>query len=428
MKDSISIAIIGAGGSYTPELLEGFLNLDPARLPVAEFRLFDVDAGRLAVMGGLAARMVRRRGHRAAVKVLSGLESALEGVDFVITQIRVGGMHARWLDESIPLKYGILGQETTGPGGMFKALRTIPPMLEIARCVERIAPDAFILNYTNPSGIVTEAVTRHTRARIIGLCSGVPLMIEEIRTSFGADYPDLHAYCVGLNHLGFIHRIVSGGREITREIIERMAARESPRGKDADALNRFALEIGAIPIGYLDYYFHRGQMVRKLQAQEKTRAQQIMEIEKAVFDEASAPGAENKPAALASRGGGGYSTVTFAAMDAIHNDTNAELAASVPNRGAVDGIGPEEVVEVVCRIGRHGPVPVPVGPIPLAFRGLVQAVKAYEVLTIEAAMTRDRRLLKQALLNHPLVGDIDIINPLLDEMLVAHHMEEHYGA
>lgn len=423
MKRNLSIAIIGAGGSYTPELLDGFLELDPARLPVSEFRLFDIDAGRLEVMGGLAGRMVRRRGHGAVVKVLTNLEKALEGVDFVITQIRVGGMQARWLDESIPLKYGILGQETTGPGGMFKALRTIPPMLEVARTVERVAPDAFILNYTNPSGIVTEAVTRHTGAKIIGLCSGIPLMIEEIRKSYGADYPDLHAYCVGLNHLGFIHRIRSGKRDVTGEIIERMAASESARGKDADALKRFALELGAIPIGYLDYYFHRGQMVRKLQAQEKTRAQQIMEIEKKVFDEASAPGADQKPAALGARGGGGYSTVTFAAMDAIVHNTGTELAVSVPNRGTVDGIGNEEVVEVVCRIGRKGAIPIPVGQIPLAFRGLVQAVKAYEVLTVEASMNRDRRLLKLALLNHPLVGDVDIIDPLLDEMLAAHQLD-----
>jgi 6-phospho-beta-glucosidase len=422
MNRKITVAIVGAGSSYTPELLDGFLGLDPARLPVAEFRLFDVNAERLGVMAGLSGRMVRRHGRDIAVKRCDRLEASLEGADFIITQIRVGGMQARWLDESIPLKYGILGQETTGPGGMFKALRTIPAMLEIARAVERVAPQAFILNYTNPSGIVTEAVTRHTAAKMLGLCSGIPLIIEEIKKDFGGEFPDLHAYCVGLNHLGFIHRIVSGGKDVTREIIARMAATESRHGKDADALNRFAVEIGAVPIGYLDYYFRRGRLVRKLQAQEMTRAQQIMELEKAVFAEASAPGADMKPETLSKRGGGGYSAVTFAAMDAIVNDTGAELAISVPNRGTVDGIEADEVVEVVCRIGRNGPTPIPVGPIPLAFRGLVQAVKAYEVLTVEAAMQRDRRLLKLALLNHPLVGDAEIIDPLLDEMLAAHQV------
>ena len=172
--------------------------------------------------------------------------------------------------------------------------------------------------------------------------------------------------------------------------------------------------------GYLDYYFRRGRLVKKLQAQEKTRAQQIMELEKAVFAEAAAPGADQKPETLGKRGGGGYSAVTFAAMDALRNDTGEELAISVPNQGTVDGIEADEVVEVVCRIGRNGATPIPVGPIPLAFRGLVQAVKAYEVLTVEAAMTHDRRLLKQALLNHPLVGDAEVIDPMLDELIAAH--------
>jgi len=420
MSRNITVAIVGAGSSYTPELMDGFLGLDPARLPVAEFRLFDINAERLGVMAGLSGRMVRRHGRAIAVKTCPRLEESLEGADFVITQIRVGGMHARWLDESIPLKYGIIGQETTGPGGMFKALRTIPAMLEIAGAVERVAPQAFILNYTNPSGIVTEAVTRYTDAKILGLCSGIPLIIEEIKKDFGADFPGMHAYCVGLNHLGFIHRIVSGGKDVTQEIIARMAARESRHGKDADALNRFAVEIGAIPIGYLDYYFRRGMLVRKLQAQEKTRAQQIMDLEKAVFAEAAAPGADQKPETLRKRGGGGYSAVTFAAMDAVYNDTGEELAISVPNQGTVDGIEADEVVEVVCRIGRKGAAPIRVGPIPLAFRGLVHAVKAYEVLTVEAAMKHDRRLLKQALLNHPLVGDAEVIDPMLDEMLAAH--------
>jgi 6-phospho-beta-glucosidase len=421
-QKQIAVAVIGAGSSYTPELLDGFFGLDPARLPVSEFRLFDVETQRLGIMAGLAGRMARRRGSAVAVRSCSRIEDALEGAAFVVTQIRVGGMQARWLDESIPLRHGILGQETTGPGGMFKALRTIPAMLEIARTVERVAPQAFILNYTNPSGIVTEAVTRHTRAKILGLCSGIPLIIEEIKKDFGAEFPDLHAYCVGLNHLGFIHRIVSGGKDVTQTIIARMAATASRHGKDADALNQFAVEIGAVPIGYLDYYFRRGRLVRKLQAQEQTRAQQILELEKAVFAEAAAPGADTKPETLTKRGGGGYSAVTFAVMDAIQNDTGAEVALSVPNQGAVDGIGPEEVVEIVCRLGRHGATPIPVGAIPLAFRGLVHAVKAYEVLTIEAAMTHDRRLLKQALLNHPLVGDAEVIDPLLDEMIAAHRL------
>jgi 6-phospho-beta-glucosidase len=230
---------------------------------------------------------------------------------------------------------------------------------------------------------------------------------------------------VGLNHLGFIHRIVSQGREITPEILRRLleAKRQKPEDAEGIAWQELCVAIGAIPISYLNYYFHRAHMVKKLKAQEKTRAQQILEIEKAVFAEAAGPGADRKSEAVAKRGGGGYSAITFSVMAAIHNNTGEELAISVPNRGAVDGIRPEEVVEVVCRVGRQGAAPLPVGPIPTAFRGLVLAVKAYEVLTVEAAITKDRRLLKQALLNHPLVGDVDVIDPLLDEMIAAHGLD-----
>ena len=424
MKSGLTVAIIGAGSSYTPELIEGFLDLPPEQLPVRAFRLFDTNADRLAIMTGLSERMIRQRGRDLDVASGSTLEAALEGVDYVITQIRVDGMPARYLDESIPLKYSLLGQETTGPGGMFKALRTIPAMLEIARAVERVAPGAFILNYTNPSGLVTEAVTRHTGARFLGLCSGIPSMIVDLKKQFGAGYPDFHCYCVGLNHLGFIHRIVSQGREVTVEILQRLLEQKRQKPEDAEGIawQELCLEIGALPISYLNYYYHRAHMVRKLQAQDRTRAQQIMEIEKDVFAEAAAPGTTRKPEAVNKRGGGGYSAITFAVMTAIHKDTGEDLAVSVPNRGAVDGLRPEEVVEVVCRVGRQGAAPIPVGPIPPAFRGLIQAVKAYEVLTVEAAITKSRRLLKQALLNHPLVGDADVIDPLLDEMLAAHGM------
>lgn len=422
MKQGLTVGIIGAGSSYTPELMDGFLNLAPGLLPVQAFRLFDTNAERLAIMTGLSERMIRKRERDLTVKSFSSLESALEGVDFVIAQIRVGGMAARYLDESIPLKYGIVGQETTGPGGMFKALRTIPAMLEIARAVERVAPQAFVLNYTNPSGIVTEAVTRHTDARFLGLCSGIPMMMAGLNKQFGGVYQDLRFSCVGLNHLGFIHRALSQGRDVMPEILRQLVneKRQKPGDADGIAWQELCQQIGALPIGYLNYYFRRAHMVEKLKAQDKTRAQQIMEIEQTVFAEAAAPDANRKPEALNKRGGGGYSSITFDVMAAIHNNTGAELAISVPNRGAVEGLPPDEVAEVVCRIERQGATPLPAGPIPPAFRGLVLAVKAFEVLTVEAAITGERRLLKQALLNHPLVGDVDIIDPLLDEMIAAH--------
>lgn len=424
MKDNLTVCIVGAGSSYTPELIEGIIRQPFERLPITALRFFDLNATRMDAMAGLAGRMFHAAGRDMTLARGAKLEPLLDGVDFVITQIRVGGMAARHLDESIPLKYGLIGQETTGPGGLFKALRTIPPMLAIARAVSEVAPGAFILNYTNPSGIITEAITRHTGAKFIGLCSGIPAIQAALQTRFGKEYPGLRSYCVGLNHLGFIHRILSGDRELTSAILEALCEDER-RGLPATPATlpwSLCREIGAIPIGYLKYYFHRGREVAHLRQGGQTRAQQIMEIEKAILEQAADPRVTTKPEILKQRGGGGYAGVTFSTMAAIIHDTGEELVASVKNGGAVEGLPDDAVVEIVCRINRQGAAPLKVGPIPLAFRGLVQAVKAYEMLAVQAAVNRSRLLLKQALWNHPLVGDVDLIDPLLDEMLKAHDL------
>ncbi len=425
MSRSLSVCVVGAGSSYTPELVEGLLQQDAALLPVRELRLTDVDAERLAIMAGFAQRMVRHLGRNVTVSSDVRLEPMIEGADFVITQIRVGGMKARHLDESIPLKYGIIGQETTGPGGMFKALRTIPPMIEIGNTVASAAPDAYILNYTNPSGIVAEAVSKHTKANIIGLCSGIPEMQQQMRARFSSRYADLRVYTVGLNHFGHIHRILSGERDVTAEIMAELAQEEedgtaAQPGRSKVSIIRL---LQAYPIGYVDYFYRRGRTVEHQQSAPQTRAQQIESIEQEVLAEAARPDTIEKPKALGRRGGGGYAGITFSVMKAIVNDTGEELTANVPNRGSITGIEDDAVVEVVCRVDRSGAHPLPVGQIPLAFRGVMLALKAYETLTVEAAVQRSKKLATLALLNHPLVGDLDVIEPLLDEMLAAHGLD-----
>lgn len=420
MRNGVNIAIVGAGSSYTPELIHGLLAQKKDDLPVAMLSLTDLDGARLAIMGGLTERMTAASGQSVIIRQDTRLAPMLEGADFVITQIRVSGMPARYLDESIPLKYGIIGQETTGPGGMCKALRTIPAMLEIAHAVARHCPRAFILNYTNPSGIITEAVRKHSSARIIGLCAGIPSMQIELARKLVDVYPDLRTYCVGLNHLGFIHRFLSAGQDVTVDAIEWLYAGELDEGEQLQA--RIAKLVGAVPISYLNYYIYRHQCVKKAMEAPHTRAQKVEEIEAKIFAEAACPETIDKPAALTARGGGGYADITFAVLRAILRDTGAELTANVPNEGSVQGIDDDAVMEIVCKIDNNGATPLPVGPIPLAFRGLVQAVKAYETLTVEAAVHRSKRLAQQALLNHPLVGDLDVIEPLLEEMLTAHRL------
>jgi len=425
MLDLMKICIVGAGSSYTPELISGLLAQPIEELPVGTIGMCDVDPGRLEIMAALTQRMATAKGRDLRVESGRELEPLLEGADFVITQIRVGGMAARHKDESIPLKYDVIGQETTGPGGMFKALRTIPAMLDIARRVEQIAPDAFILNYTNPSGIITEAVSRHTGAKIIGLCSGIPAMQRLLTAMLAKDYPNLGSYTVGLNHLGFICRFTNDGEDVTDQAIDHLLeiARSSDRLSIFGDTTLIEL-IRAVPIPYVShYYYNRWTTLRELQKSDRTRAQQIMDIEREVLAQAADPHLTTKPEALQQRGGFGYSDVTFEFIKAIHHDRGRELVCTVLNQGAVEGIDAESGVEVVCRVSRQGPVALPVGQIPLAYRGLIQAVKAYESLTVRASVEGRRDLAIMALTNHPLVGDHDTAESLVRELSEAHAIE-----
>ncbi|MES2201777.1 MAG: 6-phospho-beta-glucosidase [candidate division FCPU426 bacterium] len=424
----ITLCIVGAGSSYTPELIDGLLAHEDQAIPVKAIHLADRNPERLAIMAGLTERMVRHSGRDIKVRSGSDLAELLKDADFVVSQIRVGGMKARYLDESIPPRFGMIGQETTGPGGMFKALRTIPEMIEIAQTVARVSPNAFLLNYTNPSGIIAEAVLKHSKAKLIGLCSGIPGMQQDLKEKLKDRYPDLKSYSVGLNHLGFIYKMVSAGQDVTADAIESLY-RQEQAGPDASAKNgrlspmTLAKSLGAIPIGYLDYFYYRNEVLAEELSGKATRAEQVMKIEKDVLEQASSLDCHGKPDALVKRGGGGYSDVTFGFLKAILHDQNAELVCSVQNQGRVEGIDADASVELSCRVGKDGATPMPVGAIPLAFRGLVLAVKAYETLTVEAAVKRDRNKVIQAMLNHPLASDLNQIERMVDEMLQAHELD-----
>lgn len=419
---SIVLCIVGAGGSYTPEIIEGVL--ERPGLSVAEISLTDSDPQRLGVMAGLARRMVQASGRRIEVRENVDLAQAARGADFVVTQIRVGGMAARQIDETIPLRYGVIGQETTGPGGMFKALRTIPVMIEVARTISEVAPGAFILNYTNPSGVVTEAVLNHTDARLLGLCSSIPLLQHRLRGLLAEPFGEVEIASVGLNHLGFVHRITAGGQDVTRAAIDHLHARHATNdGLFASAL-KIAPLLGAIPVEkYGDLYFHRRAEFAAMAGAERTRAQAVMDIEAQVLAQAADPAVRSKPPALIQRGGEGYSGVTFDTLEAILEDRGSKIVMSTLNRGAVAGLPDDAAIEAVCEVGAQGARALPVGEMPLAWRGLVQAVKAHESLTVQAAVSRSRDAALQALLAHPLVGDIDVAAPMLDDLLTAHGLD-----
>jgi 6-phospho-beta-glucosidase len=408
----VKLVIVGAGSSYTPELIQGLIEQYKA-LPFAEVCLMDIDERRLEILAGLTRRMLSRTGLPVRVTATTERRRALEGATFVNCLIRVGGMDARINDERIPLQYDIIGQETTGPGGMMKALRTIPAMLELAADMVHICPDAWLINYTNPSGIIAEALGRHSQAQFVGLCSGPKGWTEAILELMGVDPARANVDWIGLNHLGFAVRVWVNGQDATDRAIDAVAGHWSVDGG-------WLRTLGAIPASYLRYYYHHPAVVREARAPgQRTRGEQVKEIEAELLRQYADPDVAEKPDLLRKRGGGGYSDVAHAAMQAIHHNKGQRQIVQVLNGGAVDGIPGDASVEVPCVVDRMGPHPIRMGEIPLPIRGLIQAVKAYESLTVQAAVEGSKRVAMQALMTHPLVPSWEVARPLLDDLLAA---------
>ena len=410
----MKIAIIGAGSSYTPEIIEGLAERQ-ASLPVERIHFMDINPKRLGVMTDFCRRYAARLGFPVEITATTDRLVAIRDASFVLTQIRVGGNAARVLDEKIPLRHGVIGQETTGPGGLFKALRTIPAMLEIARDVEAHNPDAWIVNYTNPTGLVAEAVTRCTDARIAGLCSGGLFPRWWTSQALGVP-PDTVRYdYFGLNHLNFAYNIRVHGRPLRDEDFERVI--EAAGGAvDAELIRLLRM----LPSPYLQYYFHRKKMVAKALGKALTRGEEVQRIEAEVFAAYADEGQDTKPEALVRRGGGGYSEVALGLMEAIANDVERTMVINTPHKGALKGFPPEAVFELTCLVSGSGIQPLSVEELPRAVWGLVAAVKNYEQLAVDAAVSGSRETALLALLAHPLVGDYDLARIILDEMLDAH--------
>ncbi len=417
----MKLSIVGAGSSYTPELIEEMINRRDT-LPVRELVLYDIDERRLETMAGFCRRFADKRGMQGLkIRGTLDLDDALEGADFVDTQIRVGGNRQRVKDERIPLAHGLVGQETTGAGGMMKAFRTIPVMLEVARRMEKVAPDGWIINYTNPTGLVTEAVTRYTRANIAGFCSGgiFPKMWARRALGIGytgKDYNRVQYDYVGLNHLNFISNITIDGRPITREEFDALAEQN---GHDVDP--ELSKLLGVLVSPYLQYYYHTGAKVEKLRGQRQTRGEYVQELEKEVFAAYADPANADKPAALAKRGGGGYSEVAMNFVNAVYNNVDTEQVVNVPNNGAVPFLPDSAVVEINCLVNRRGMSPMHKSRdrIPPMCWGLISAVKNYEQLAVEAAVEGSVTKMKWALLAHPLVREYELVEALVPELLEA---------
>jgi 6-phospho-beta-glucosidase len=420
MESQIKVSVIGAGSSYTPELIEEFVETWD-EFPVRKLSLMDIDSGRLEIIGGLASRMISAGGRKIELEATQDRQRAISGSRFVINQIRVGGMQARIKDEQIPLRFGVIGQETTGPGGFAKALRTIPAVLSIAEDVHRYAPDAVLINFTNPAGLITEALSRYSSVPVIGLCN-LPIGAEmRISQALGVERSQLKLDWIGLNHLNWIRGASVNGEDVWDQVFNQalQGARQNPPDGwnfSADLLR----SLGMIPCGYLNYYYHHPTMLDKQRNADQTRGEQVLEIERELLELYRDPELKEKPSLLEKRGGAYYSKAAVSLMSAITNDKREIHIVNIRNQGAVPGLPHDVVVEVPAVIGLQSVKPLAVQPMSDEIGGLVHMVKAYEVLAATAGAYGDRRKALQALLTQPLTPSFSAAQGLLEALLEAH--------
>ena len=433
-KKKIKVVTIGGGSSYTPELIEGFIKRKD-ELPIKELWLVDIEEGKekLDIVGAMAQRMVKAAGLDWKVNLTLDRRKALKGADFVSTQFRVGLLDARIKDERIPLSHGIIGQETNGAGGMFKAFRTIPVILDIIDDMRELCPDAWLVNFTNPSGMVTEAAIKYGGwDRTVGLCN-VPInCIEEDAKKIGVPSSELFFKFAGLNHFHW-HRVWDkDGNERTAEVIDKLYdPAQAEENKDAGVANikdiKFNYEqikdLGILPCPYHRYYYVTDDMLKsELEEFEKgeTRAEVVKKTEAELFELYKDPNLDYKPEQLTKRGGTHYSDAACELIASIYNDKRTTMVVSTKNNGALEDLPYDSIVEVSSIITSHGPEPINFGKFDPASRGMVQIMKGMEETTISAAVTGNYNKALHAFTINPLVPSGKIAKELLDEMLVAH--------
>src|SRR5690625_2115167 len=429
MAKGIKIATIGGGSSYTPELVEGFIKRYD-EFPLSELWLADVESGRekLEIVGNLAKRMIRKAGLPIEVHLTLDRREALKGADFVTTQFRVGQIDARAKDESIPLKYGVLGQETNGPGGLFKGLRTIPVILDICRDMEELCPSAWLINFTNPAGMVTEAVLRHSNIeKVIGLCN-VPIGMEMgIAKLLDVDHSRIRIDFAGLNHMVYGLDVYVDGVSVKTEVIGKLTdPANSSFVKNIDGMGwepEFIKALDLITCPYHMYYYKSGEMLERAKAsakEEGTRAEVVQALEKELFKLYEDESLDIEPPQLEERGGAYYSDAAVRLITSIYNDKRDIQPVNTVNYGAIASVPVDSAIEASCIITKDGPVPLAMGDIPVAARGLVQQIKSFERIAADAAVTGDYNQVVLALTINPLTPSDTIAKQIIDEMMEAH--------
>lgn len=427
MKKGLKIVTIGGGSSYTPELVEGFIKRCK-ELPVKELWLVDIEEGKhkLEIVGNLAKRMVKKAGIDMEIHLTLDRREALKGADFVTTQLRVGLLEARIKDESIPLSHGVIGQETNGAGGLFKALRTVPVVLDIIKDVEELCPNAWIINFTNPTGVITEAVFRYTDFKnYIGLCN-VPIgMRNGIAKLFEVENERIQMDFAGLNHMVYGLNVALDGEDVTDEAIDKFVhSKLTMQNIKAIEFNAdFVKNLGLVPCPYHRYYYKTKEMLEEELnefAKGKARGQVVKELEDQLFELYKDENLDIKPPQLEKRGGAYYSDAACNLISSIYNDKRDIQVVNTINNGAIRNFKDNQAVEVSSIITKNGPKPLSIGYLPDAVDGLVSQIKSFEMLAAKAAVYGDYNAAYLALCINPLIPSDDLAKTILDEMMEAH--------
>lgn len=418
----LKISVIGGGSTYTPELVNGFLERRGS-LPIDELWLMDIQEERLQVVGEFSKRIAQRQGKPFKIILSNDLREAVSEASYVVTQLRVGQMHARREDEYLGQRNGLIGQETTGIGGMAKALRTIPVMLEIAKTMQELAPGALLVNFTNPAGLITEALSRYASdVSAVGVCNVAittkMMFLHELAVRTGEITAPVRAHLrtLGLNHLTWHYGFVVDGVDIWQRLfplyLDQLKKQAEPEFELEDVVR-----LQMIPNSYLRYYYYTDKMLEKQSHWPPSRAEEVMAIEKELLTLYADPLVDEVPAELMKRGGAWYSTMATQLINAHYNDLDEEHVVNVRHDGAVADWPEDWVLEMPCRVSRAGITPLVVAPLVDECYQLIKRVKEYEILTAQAAVKGSRELVRAALMMHPLGPDEAKVDEVLEDLL-----------
>jgi 6-phospho-beta-glucosidase len=422
----MKVSVIGGGSTYTPELVKGFLERVD-EFPIQELSLMDIDQERLEIVGGFAQRMVQSNGSPFRVSMTTKRRESVAGARYVITQLRVGQMEARRQDEYLGQRHGLVGQETTGVGGMAKALRTIPVMLEVANDMREAAePNALLVNFTNPAGLITQAMHQHAPdIPTAGVCNvAVTIKMEmlsrlEQEKGIKLNPVGVKLDTLGLNHLSWHRGLEVEGEEFWPQVIASYIADASEKPEENWDVHTLEA-LGMVPNYYLKYFYYTDRILKEQAEWPPSRAEQVMEIERGLLRMYADPEVNEPPGDLMKRGGAYYSTVATQLLNAHYNDLNEVHVVNVANQGAIQEWPADWVLEIPAKVNAEGIQPLPTKPLPAVCFGLLAQVKTYELLTVQAAVEGDRKAAYQALLAHPLGPTADRVADVLDDMLATH--------